>query len=70
MCQVVALLNLQRMDDAKAQFARLKSRNPNIRLDRYIEYFKTYCADPARNEEMSAGLAQLRDALEAGGVKP
>ena len=63
MCQVAALAAMQRVEEAKVQFARWKDRNPEIRLDRYVEYFKIYCADPARNAEMSAGLARLADDL-------
>jgi tetratricopeptide (TPR) repeat protein len=63
MCQIVALAALGRMDEAKEQFARWKDRNPAIRLDRYVEYFKSYCADPERNAEMSAGLARLAEDL-------
>lgn len=68
MCQVVALAALGRMEEAKAQFARWKDRNPAIRLDRYIEYFKSYCADTERNAEMSAALARL--ALELANSDP
>ncbi len=63
MCRVVALAALGRMEEAKEQFARWKDRNPAIRLDRYVEYFKSYCADPARNAEMSVGLARLAEDL-------
>ena len=66
MCRVVALMCLDRADDAREQFARLKKANPAIKLDHYVGYFKTYSADRAVGAELSAGVARLRDALAEG----
>ena len=69
MCRVVALMNLGRDDEAREQFSVLKKANPAIRLDHFVEYFKTYAADCAIGAELSAGLARLRDALKVEGQK-
>ena len=66
MCRVVALMCLDRADDAREQFARLRKANPTISLDHYVGYFKGYSADPAIGAELSAGVARLRDALAEG----
>ena len=63
MCRVVALMNLDRDDEAKEQFARLKMANPAISLDHYVQYFKGYSADREIGNELSAGVGRLQAAL-------
>lgn len=70
MCRVVALMCLRRDHEALSQFYGLRKANPTIALDHYVEYFKTYSADPAIGAELFAGLSRLRDALEAKGDAP
>ncbi len=63
MCRVVALMNLDDVDEAKAEFARLERANSAINLDHYIEHFKGYHVDKAVGQELSDGLARLKAEL-------
>ena len=64
MCRVVALMKLGRVDEAKADFVRWKSANPEISLDHYLLYFKDYHTDHTIGEELSGALVELKTALQ------
>ena len=62
--RVVALMSLDRDDEATPQFESFRKANPTIDLDRFVEYFD-YSADCGTGTEQSDGLSHLRDALNA-----
>jgi len=63
MCRVVALMNSNEVDEAKAEFDRLRRANPGIKLDHYVEHFKTYHVDKSVGEELSNALVRLQEVL-------
>jgi TolB-like protein len=70
-CRVIALMNSGRQDEAITDFRRWKTANPAIRLDHYIDYFKSYVhSDKSVGAELSDGLARLKDAMEAYRTPP
>ncbi len=60
MCRVIALMNIDEIEEAKAEFARLQHANPAINLDHYIEHFKGYHIDKSIGAELSDALVRLK----------
>jgi TolB-like protein len=64
MCRTIALIKLDKDQDAVAEFTRWKNANPAINLNHYIEYFKSYHAtEPSVGAELSDALVRLKTLL-------